>query len=181
MNSQRLILSMILAGALLCVGACSSDKTTSSSPLPSGRDDAPPLPPTGLSAPDAKISATGFLLTWNRNTEADLHGYRVYLYDPSPERENAYVLLNSDQLIAFNGFPAQWDTPHQVWLRVTAVDITGNESAMSSAFYLSPTISHQAGDRADRPHAPSEQGSYPLPPFQGSHGGPFDTNSGSGN
>jgi hypothetical protein len=162
MKFEKLFLSVILAGAVLLAGGCSSDKGTTTSPVPPGVDNAPPLAPTGLNAPDGKISVTGYLLTWEPSREADLSGYRVYRFDPDPQRTEAYVLVSGDSPIPLSSFPGQWDTPTPTWLRVSAVDASGNESGLSQPFLVTPGSNNESQTRGGRSSGPSE-GSGPVP------------------
>jgi hypothetical protein len=119
---KKLLVLTLLAGAFLFSG-CGSDKSTQ---VPTPADDAPPLAPTGLTCQvDNSLIA---VLTWTRNTEPDVAGYRVYVYDPNPRRNGSYVLQNTDELLT----EARWTCPIQydqaLWVRLTAVDAAGNES-----------------------------------------------------
>jgi len=65
-------------------------------------------------------------LSWSINTEQDLAGYRVYRSEREGERGS---LVTQDLLLS----PAYRDTSvasgHRYWYSVTAVDLSGNESA----------------------------------------------------
>jgi hypothetical protein len=120
---KKLLVVALLAGIVVFAG-CGSDKSTQVS-IP--RDDAPPLAPTGLTW---QVDNNGIaVLTWNLNTEPDLAGYRLYVYNPNPRREASYVLQNQDALLT----EERWTCPIQydqvLWVRVTAVDAAGNESS----------------------------------------------------
>lgn len=79
-------------------------------------------------------------LLWNRNTEADLAGYKVY----TGKESGKYQFANSvkDEKFSLAGFSGVW------FFAVTAIDTAGNESAYSSeVVYTTQT--------APRPIAPS--------------------------
>jgi hypothetical protein len=122
---------VLLFGVFLTGSGCSSDKGARSIIAPPTEDTAPPLAPAGLAAP--KIDGGGFLLTWEPGTDADVAGYRVYLYHPSPARPAAYVLKNPLALVPTTRFVVHLDqvTDNLFWVRVTAVDTAGNESPPS--------------------------------------------------
>jgi len=126
-----MILVLALAVGLFSAAGCSSDKTTQAT-VP--QDDAPPLPPSGL---DVSLAGDGcILLSWSANTEADLAGYRVYVFDPLPARENAYVLQNADALLAEASYAFRIPIGGSIWVRVTAVDQDGNESGAAGPMEL---------------------------------------------
>jgi hypothetical protein len=123
---KKLLVLTLLAGAFLFAG-CGSDKSTQ---VPIPPDDAPPLAPTGMTW-QVDISGVA-VLTWAPNTEPDRAGYRVYVYDPDPSRDGSYVLQNPGELLTeerWTSPPIQYD--QVLWVRLTAVDVGGNESSAS--------------------------------------------------
>lgn len=118
--------------ALLGLSAgCSSDGSTAPTPIVEAEDEVPPLTPYGVFAP--KVDTRGFSLTWDPNSEADLAGYNVYVYDPSPLRENAYVRVNDADPLDKNTFVYRAEEDQQViWVRISAVDVNDNESPLSA-------------------------------------------------
>ena len=147
---------MLLAALALAPSGCSHDDASMSSPdlgMPSsGYDEYPPATPTGLEV--VKANPTAFKLEWDANSEGDLAGYRVYLYDPSPYRGNSYVCAHGG-----NALPARqtWFAytddiaAGEYFFRVAAVDSDGNESVASSplSFCFDPTSSPESS-RPDR-------------------------------
>lgn len=112
---------------------CSSEADGVGSPgdgLPASGDDVAPATPTGFSV--VKATEGGFRLAWSPNTEIDLAGYRVYVYQPSPDRENSYVCPHGVSLV---GTQQTWyvianDSTVETWyFKLSAVDQAGNESA----------------------------------------------------
>ena len=95
-------------------------------------DDSPPLAPSGLHVP--KADSRGCAVRWDQSAEADLAGYNVYVYDPDPSRAEAYVSLNQSTLVrpTYVFVPGGTVSPEDTfYLRVSAVDLDGHESAMS--------------------------------------------------
>lgn len=184
---KKLLVLTLLAGAIVFSG-CGSDKSTQV-PLPS--DDAPPLAPTGLTAQvDNSLIA---VLSWAPNTEPDLAGYRVYIYDPDPRRIGSYVLQNPDEPLSQTRwtFPIQYD--QVLWVRITAVDAAGNESSPygPSKVTAEPLPAPPVGPvpiikpppPTEDPSHPADQGDSdvgspdePPPGYSGGHGDVTDPN-----
>jgi hypothetical protein len=105
-------------------GAAESEMTGPVAVTP--RDVFPPAVPSGLSA----IAGIGAIeLTWDRNTEPDLKGYRVYR---TPAASGKF-----EPVADFVDTPAysdrQVETGKQYRYAVSAIDLAGNESPMSTA------------------------------------------------
>lgn len=162
MKHRRTILSAALAAVILLAAGCSQDDGTQSSRLV-GPDNPqaipgprPPATPSGLFA--SSVTATGFELTWSANVETDLAGYRIYVYQPSPARENAYLLLNPDALIPTNHYCYAGSTVDGVWIKVSAVNTQDEESQLSEVLVvlfsqrtLPTTPASGVGDDPDQP------------------------------
>lgn len=90
------------------------------------RDVFPPRSPQGVSGID---TGRGVDLVWNANLEPDLAGY--YLY--RREEDGKHVRLTADLLRTpvFHDTHVAKDKKYEYW--VTAVDLSGNESAPSKA------------------------------------------------
>jgi hypothetical protein len=128
---------MLLFVVLAFASGCSSDgDKTPFDPGPG--DQAPPLTPTGIGL--ASQSVSKFMLNWVPNVDPDLAGYRVYLYDPSPSRSNAFACLTGTELWRSTSFPYAGTDGTTYSFRVTAVDTSGNESAMSDPMTFSFSV-----------------------------------------
>jgi hypothetical protein len=89
-------------------------------------DTTPPAAPTGLTATAGKRKIT---LNWTANTEPDLAGYNVYR---SSSSTGTYTKLNTS-LVTANTYTNSSLTSGTTWFyRVTAVDTSNNESAVSN-------------------------------------------------
>ena len=100
-------------------GAAESEPTASVSIKPV--DTFPPAPPAGLSA---SAVAGSIELTWERNTEPDFKGYRVYRATAG----GAFASIATDvPAPAYSDHDVKAGTLYRY--RVTAVDQVGNESA----------------------------------------------------
>lgn len=153
-------LSILTLVALLAIAGCGSDD--SGTPLnPTPPDQAPPAPPAGLRI-DWQMHGK-FALAWNANGEADLTGYRVYLYSPDPSRGNAYTCITGARPLWKNSLTVTGIEGNEYIFRVTAVDAGGNESPMSeSVFYAySASIGQRPADSgtgSEGPHSSSPGG-----------------------
>ena len=93
-------------------------------------DTTPPPAPTSMIV--SHDAAGREVLTWDASAAPDVVGYQVYLYSPSTERDNAYVLAD-DPNPSDNSFPLPTvDSTTEVVYRVRAVDAAGNASAFSA-------------------------------------------------
>jgi hypothetical protein len=116
------------------------NETTSEIAAP---DTAPPLPPQEVKA-YLKNGVT--CVSWSPNGETDLAGYNVYQMAP-PSRLNGNLLTD----VAFST-AAQFSQNSTI--RVTAVDVNGNESA-PSRFARVSTADEPTGGPAD-PSGPED-------------------------
>jgi hypothetical protein len=97
----------------------------------SGRssDDLSPSPPAGL-AGTAGPDVGGLHLSWDRGAEKDLDHYAVYRgpaegFEASPANLLAVV---ADTMYT----DGEWSADDDLWYKVTAIDVHGNESACAS-------------------------------------------------
>ena len=137
MKSLRLINVPLVAFAMLATLSGCGD-TTSPTAVETSLDTTPPPAPAGMSI--SYDAAGPKLLTWDPSAAADVIGYQVYVYSPSPERDNAYVLASDP-----DGSDTSFQVPHvdgnaDVVYRVRAVDASGNASAFSAPV----TVGYQA-------------------------------------
>jgi hypothetical protein len=98
--------------------------------------DLAPAPPTGL---EAQWQDSGAAVSWIRNSEADLAGYRLY-------RDSFPIFFTDPQLLlkeAAPGDTAYFDSSdlrgQTAYYRLTAVDGQGHESTLSDEVLLSVT------------------------------------------
>ena len=97
-------------------------------------DTTPPDTPVGLVAtPYAGVLA----LQWHHVTAADLAGYRVYWAKQSFSDPSTWYVQNEPYLEGANWHMLP-TTPERTYVCVTAVDISGNESAASEVVSASP-------------------------------------------
>ncbi|NBC17144.1 MAG: hypothetical protein GVY18_07495, partial [Bacteroidetes bacterium] len=94
-------------------------------------DTTPPAPPSGFAAEasDARVD-----LAWSANTEDDLARYRLYR-GPTPDAVEPLVTLLADRL-AFTDTTVTNGTTY--YYRLSALDATGNESALTDAATATP-------------------------------------------
>jgi hypothetical protein len=93
-------------------------------------DSAPPQAPVGLVQPSLDA------VQWTANSESDLDGYQIYLYSPDPNRDNAYVLAATVPAGQTSWTLPSVDETTTSWVKLCAVDQTGNRSAESAALQV---------------------------------------------
>jgi len=97
-------------------------------------DSAPPQAPVGLA--EAVDASNQHVVQWTANSESDLGGYQVYQYSPDPGRDNAYELVAT-----LSAAQTTWTLPTSSsattsWIKLRALDQSGNRSAESSALQV---------------------------------------------
>ncbi|MBI5709801.1 MAG: hypothetical protein HZC42_05755 [Candidatus Eisenbacteria bacterium] len=92
MKSLRLTLPSLSAIAVaVLLSGCGNDATpTGVAPV----DSAPPAAPTALGV-DTDQGTGAQSLVWEASTSPSVTGYQVFVYSPSPARDNAYVLMGA--------------------------------------------------------------------------------------
>jgi hypothetical protein len=151
-KSLRLINLPLVAFAMMATLTGCGD-TTSPTALSSNVDTTPPPAPAGMSVSyDAAGTAR---LDWDASAAPDVIGYQVYVYSPSPDRDNAYVLANDP-----DGSDTSFQIPSvegnsQVVYRVRAVDAAGNHSAFSSSVIVQFQAGSGGGGMSPFPVDPS--------------------------
>lgn len=136
------ILMLLAAVALLALTAngCSDSASTTSAP---DEDLTPPTAPVNLS-----VSVKGDLVTvaWRENSELDLANYRVYR---TVNTQDMALASTSDQARYVDAI--EQEGLFNLSYRVTAIDESGNESALSAIVEVTvdtsePIISSELGN-----------------------------------
>jgi hypothetical protein len=117
---------LLLFAVIVIAAGCGQDKATT--PLNQAADTASPSTPTGLAFTGQ--TDTKFMIEWTPCADADVAGYRIYRYDPDPSRQNAYVALSETPWI-HSGITLRGTPGTTYFFRVTSLDTSSNESAMS--------------------------------------------------
>jgi hypothetical protein len=128
---RRTLVLLLAAGMGVFLG-CSEDGASTAPDNTGTLDTVAPLAPV----PNIALIKDGALtVTWIENSEPDVVGYNVYVYDPTPHRVSAYNRLNpapittSEYLVSVGATAVEW-------MRISAVDSSGNESPLSRAFLV---------------------------------------------
>jgi len=131
-------------------------------------DTAPPAAPSGLAA--SRVGS-GNRVQWSANGEPDLAGYHVYR---ATAQNGTYTRINAAMVTGTqftdSAVPSGVD---QLWYKVTALDVSGNESARSAAVFVNLLVAGQAGEWNIQTGYPNpSRGSEPvsLPVFIASGG-----------
>lgn len=124
------LISLPLAGFAAMAALTGCGDTANPTGLSSDVDTTPPPAPSSVYA---SYEGNGARLIWDASAAADVIGYQVYVYSPSPERDNAYVLADDA-----DGSDTRFDVPGlegdaQAVYRVRAVDASGNTSPFSAS------------------------------------------------
>jgi hypothetical protein len=142
-----MLVALTLAAVL---SGCGKDSTpTGLAPL----DQAPPAAPSQITS-EVNAASADAVLVWTASPSANVAGYQVYQYSPSPDRESAYVLVaETDAATTRYGLP--W-TEERTTLcyRLRAVSATGVKSEWSAVVQV--TVGPSAG-----PLVQPEEPTYP--------------------
>lgn len=166
-NRLRICFSGALLASVWLSGCGSDDPSTG----PTGPvDTAPPLTPLGLEG--RTMGQNGFAARWEPNAEPDLAGYRAYVKAPGAQ---AFLLI-SDAPVTQNRISwSQPDgSPGEYLVRVSAVDLAGNESQLSDPLSIRPSetpaelVNHDSSGDSQGGRGPS---TTPEPP-DGGHPNP---------
>ena len=139
---------VVLPALLIALSGCNSSKAVSPTSL---IDSAPPAAPSGLGV--ALDGSGKRVLEWSANSEADLASYEVY--QSVAGSGNGYTLVGTLPVGT-----TEWNLPPvsgvvPAWFKVSAVDLTGNQSAQSSALsvtLLPPVNGGEVIDEANPVH-----------------------------
>ncbi len=133
MKSIRIITVVSLCAlALVALSGCGKTTSPTSPTSTSGTSEpAPPAPPTNLDVV-SETSTSIPMLTWSASPTSNVAGYEVYVFQPSPARDNAYQLLVAvDNTVTFYRLPGEYWNKVQ-YFKILAVDPSGNHSTFSS-------------------------------------------------
>jgi hypothetical protein len=137
---KRTILKLVAIGFALSlapfISGCSEEGTPA--PEPIIQDTTPPTAPLGI---DVERRLKGVSLSWSPNMEADLAGYNIWVYNPSPGSVQAYQKLNDELITDIKYACSKLPAGPDYYFRLTAVDVYGNESPMSSVISAGVPIS----------------------------------------
>ncbi len=160
-------LTIALFGALAFVpSGCSNNSGSTSSPdigyNASNYDPYPPEMPSGLEV--VKFDSEGVKLHWTSNTDSDLAGYKVYIYEPSPYSDNSYRCLNSSQLLSTgqNWYVYQADMEEGfTYFKIVAVDTSGNQSLTQAPLEFSYENAANSSDSSREKSGNADRESLP--------------------
>lgn len=129
MKSTKLVVSMLVALTLAAMLSGCGQKST-----PTGLDSldqAPPAGPTQISAELDGATANG-VLSWTPSASANVAGYQIYQYSPSPDRESAYVLAGETDATTTHYSIPSTIAATTLYYHLCAVSSTGVKSQWST-------------------------------------------------
>ena len=119
----------VMAAAVLALTSYGCGAGNNPAQPSSSLDSAPPQAPVGLVQSLDTVQ-------WTANSESDLNGYQIYLYSPDPTRDNAYVLAATVPAGVTSWTLPPVDETTTSWVKLCALDLSGNRSAESSALQV---------------------------------------------
>jgi hypothetical protein len=119
----------VMAAAVLALASYGCGAAHNPAAPSTSLDSAPPQAPVGLAQTQSTVE-------WSANSESDLGSYQVYLYSPDPTRDNAYVLAATLPAGETSWTLPPADETTTSWVKLCAIDRTGNRSAESSALQV---------------------------------------------
>lgn len=148
MKSFRLHPSLVACSVAALLAGCGQGSSPTAPD--SSYDTTPPATPSqvGMSTdPTTGIAS----LDWDPSTAADIAGYQVFLYSPSPARDNAYVQVAEVTAATPSFRMPVVSSETRLWYRVRAVDTSGNRSGLSTPYeaVLIPGASSDSGTPGD--------------------------------
>jgi len=148
-KSLRHIVPMLATLALaLILSGCGNDSTpTGVNPI----DDTPPAAPAQVGVSSDPVTGN-YILEWTASTSPGVTGYQVFLYSPSPDRDNAYQLVfESDENGLLYPLPRVSMETEQIY-RVRAVSTSGTRSNWSDLALV--TLTPPRGDETTKDPLP---------------------------
>ncbi len=126
MKRHLVLVLFALALITLVTGCGKSTAPTAVTPV----DEAPPAAPTEIARVADDVLPQG-RLDWNPSPSANVAQYEIYLYQPSPDREDSYVLIGQTDA-GTTDYPLPADIGNQtLFYRLKAVSPTGLKSDWS--------------------------------------------------
>ncbi|GGG27049.1 transglycosylase domain-containing protein [Paenibacillus abyssi] len=136
-------------------------------------DGAAPSPPSNVRLSYGSGSTVS--ITFNRNNEQDVVGYRLYRsINQGPFQKNGNSIVTGQAY----SFSTQISSSNQYSFYVTAVDVAGKESAPSLMASMSRTASESPGSNSDSVQSPGSSRDNSQPADSGNSGNQPQTGSG---
>lgn len=154
MKSLRQVIPMLVVLTLaVMLSGCGKNSAPTA---PNSLDQAPPAAPTQIiAALDASIP--NGVLEWAPSSSANVAGYEVYQYSPSPERESAYVLAaETDANTTQYPLPSNI-VPMTVYYRLRSVSSTGVKSEWSALTAVTVGPPQGGGDDPEGSRVPMKK------------------------
>jgi hypothetical protein len=90
---RYVVLALIALSVVAGLTGCSKDSNPVAPTAVTPVDEAPPAAPTNLVA-DLDAQTGLQTIQWTASVSANVSGYRIYVYSPAPDRDNAYLMVS---------------------------------------------------------------------------------------
>jgi hypothetical protein len=133
-TKRNTVLMALLSLVVAFVFSGCGESGSVSSPAPqetSLPDLTAPQAPGILNNP--RVTSGSTLLRWRNSPDSDVAGYNVYRYNPDPNRNTAYLKMNSSLVTGTQYQVSGLQPGVTYYYRITARDSAGNESVYSEA------------------------------------------------
>jgi hypothetical protein len=97
-------------------------------------DESPPVLPSQIIS-ERNVSTGNQVLNWTPSPSTSVASYQIYQYSPSPNQENAYVLIGETDA-ATTQYSVPWSRSASYY-RLRATSTTGVQSALSTTVQIS--------------------------------------------
>ena len=133
MKSPKHVVSMLVALTLAAMlSGCSKNTTPTAVPTPDpipALDQNPPAIPAQIIATRDEVTGP-VTIEWTASSSANAASYQIYQYLPSPDQENAYVLIG-ETTATTTLYPLGW-VMENAFYRLRTTSTTGVQSAWSA-------------------------------------------------
>lgn len=143
MSLRRVLSTVAVFASVAVLAGCSNGDNPTAADIPT--DSSAPAAPV---VQGTTFNGSADVLDWNASASANVSGYEIYFYSPSPTRDNSFVLVgtvgaNETEFVLPGGSGTEY-------FRVRAISSTGVRSASSATATVErSTPMHPGGNDRD--------------------------------